>query len=57
MEHFGICEREEGDGNNSAFTLVLPKENQGESESKLCTGCFFNWYPPKSSKYKKVNQG
>ena len=46
MEHFGICEREEGDGNNSAFTLVLPKENQGESESKLCTGCFFNWYPP-----------
>ena len=44
MEHFGICEREEGDGNNSAFTLVLPKENtfgglpkenQGESKSKL----------------------
>ena len=31
MEHFGMCEREEGDGNNSAFTLVLPKENQGES--------------------------
>ena len=21
------------------------------------TGCFFNWYPPKSSKYKKVNLG
>ena len=33
MEHFGICEREEGDGNNSAFTLVLPKDNQGEPKS------------------------
>ena len=21
------------------------------------TGCFFNWYPPKCSKYRKVNLG
>ena len=33
MDQFGIqqCEREEGDGSSSAFTLVLPKDNQGRS--------------------------
>ena len=28
-----------------------------QASFSLNTGCFFNWYPPKSSKYKKVNLG
>ena len=38
MDQFGIqqCEREEGDSSSSAFTLVLPKDNQGRSQHLCC---------------------
>ena len=34
--------------------LELQKRNK-RRHPLIYTGCFFNWYPPKSSKCKKVN--
>ena len=48
----GECEWEivfEGSVSGNSFTL-------GECEWEI-QGVFFNWYPPKSSKYKQVNLG
>ena len=45
------------DGVTNWCSAVIPGNKQFDEKSSKCTGCFFNWYPPKSSKYKKVNLG